>query len=302
MYTHLYTFKIFCSVVEKGSILKAAEDLFLSQPAVSLQIKNLESLYDTKFFDRTPRGLKVNEQGTVLYGYAKKLIEFHSEMYHNILRYAHPEKSELRIASSTVPGIYFFPKILRWYKEKYSTKFHFEVSDTNKILGQLIEGNIDIGVVSHTVNTKDLVYKKLWNHPLVLVFPKGYLKVEQPLRLKDLKGKDIILMKDGCDITKAWKSFLERYHVQQESFHPAAIFDHISSIIGLLKEFPSFSILPECMITKEIQNGILKKVKLKESGLQINFYLAFKPSNLKNTSIWHFYKFLKSFPLEEIKK
>jgi len=301
MYTHLFTLKIFCSVVEKGSIVKASEDLLLTQPAVSLQIKNLENLYNTRFFDRTPKGLKVNELGEVLYGYAKKLIDFHNEMYLNILRSTHPEQSELSIAASTVPGIYFLPAILRRYKEVSSAKFHFEVSETNKILEDLLKGKVDMVIVSHTIDAEGIEYERLWCHPLVLVSRKDYIKEKnQRISLKDLKDEDIILMKEECDITKAWKHFLDRYHVQQENFHLAGIFDHISSIIGLLKEGGALTVLPQCMVIREIQQGVLKQLQIKESGLHMWFYLGFKPAILQNERIHQFYKFLKSFPLSEI--
>jgi DNA-binding transcriptional LysR family regulator len=281
--------------VEKGSILKSAEDLLLSQPAVSLQIKNLENLYNTRFFDRTPRGLKVNQHGEVLYGYAKKLIESHDEMHRNILRCTQKMNGELRIAASTVPGIYFLPQILRSFKETYSSKFYFEVSETNKILEKMLNGKIDIAVVSHTIDIEGIQYERLLHHPLFLVSPKGYLKAgNQQVSLKDLRGEDIILMKEDCDITKAWKSFLKRYHVEQEDFHITGAFEHISDIIRFLKEGVGLSILPECMIIREMETYELERFRLKENGLYMWFYLAFMLNSLKDTNIYNFYRFLKS--------
>jgi DNA-binding transcriptional LysR family regulator len=302
MYTHLFTLKVFCSVVEKGSIVKASEELLLTQPAVSLQIKNLENLYNTRFFDRTLRGLKVNQQGEVLYGYAKKLIEFHNEMHHELLRQTGKDMhNELHIAASTVPGIYFLPKILRRFKEIYSVNFHFEVSETNKILEEMLRGKIDIAIVSHTINAEGLQYERLLRHPLLVVAPKGHPKAgNREVRLKDFKGEDIILMKEDCDITKAWKSFLERYHVKLENFHITGIFDHISAIIRFLKEGVGLGILPECMVMQAIKNGVVDRIRIKERGLCIWFYLAFRPANLKNKNVFMFYKFLKSTPLKAI--
>jgi DNA-binding transcriptional LysR family regulator len=299
MYTHLFTLKVFCSVVESGSILKAAEELLLSQPAISLQIKNLESFYDIKFFDRTPRGLRVNQLGEVLYGYAKKLIEFHNEMHHEILRHtgkvAH---NELRVAASTVPGICFLPKILRSFKEihpTYPTKVNFEVSGTSKILEEMRKGEIDIAVVSHKISDENIQYEKFLRHPLHVVAPKGYLKAgNQQVSVKDLRGKDIILMKKDCDITRAWKNFLERYHVKTEDFHVTGVFDHISEIIRFLKEGVGLGILPECMVMREIENRVLERIRIRESGLYIWFSLAFKTSSMQNMNVYQFYKFLKS--------
>jgi DNA-binding transcriptional LysR family regulator len=303
MYIHLFTLKVFCSVVEKGSVAKAAEELLLTQPAVSLQIKNLENLYDTSFFDRTPKGLKVNEQGKFLYKYAKKMTEFHSEMYREVLNHTRKHlQQEMRIAASTVPGIYFLPSILRSYKEKYSTNFHFEVSETGKILEKMEKGKIDIAVVSHVINTKGIQHERLLRHPLCVVSPKGYIQAtNQHVNLKDLEGKDIILMKEGCDITKAWKSFLERYHIKLEQFHVTGVFDHISDIIRFLKEGVGLGVLPECVIGKEIENGVLERLRIKESGLYITFFLAFRRTSLQNKNVHRFYKFLKSSNLSALK-
>lgn len=295
MYTHMFTFKVFCSVVEKGSIVKASEDLFLTQPAVSMQIKNLENLYNTRFFDRTPKGLKVNQHGEILYGYAKKLIEFHDEMHHEILRHSDEDtRDELRIAASTIPGIYFLPKILRRFKEQYSANFSFEVAETDSILEKLIGNKIDIAMVSHTRKAEGIQYEKLLRHPLFVITPENHPKAgKQQVTLKDLKGEDLILMKKRCDITKAWKNFLERHHVSLEDFHITGVFDHISAIIRFLKEGVGMGVLPECMVVQALENGFLKRIKLKEKGLCICFYLAYRSANLKNSNVYQFYKFLK---------
>lgn len=301
VYTHLFTLKIFCSVVEKGSIVKASEDLLLTQPAVSLQIKNLENLYDTRFFDRTPKGLKINKHGEILYGYAKKLIDFHSEMYENIVKRTHAEQTELRIAASTIPGIYFLPPILRRYKKVFSPKFHFEVSETDKILSDLTERKVDVVIVSHMGATDGIQYEKLLCHPLVLVSRKDYTRrKDQQVSLKDLKGEDIILMKQECDITKSWKHFLDRHHIKQGHFHLSGVFDHISFIIRFLKEEDGLGLLPQCMVSKEIREGVLKQVYIKERGLQMVFYLAFQSASMQDERVYQFYKFLKSFPFKEI--
>jgi DNA-binding transcriptional LysR family regulator len=302
MYTNLFTLKIFCSVVEKGSIVKASEELLLTQPAVSIQIKNLENLYNTSFFDRTQKGLKVNQQGEVLYGYAKKLIEFHNEMHHEMLRQTGKDlHNELHIAASAVPGIYFLPKILRRFKEISSVNFHFEVSKTNKILEEMLRGKIDIAVVSNTINAKGLEYERFLRCPLFVVTSKGHPKAgNQEVRLKDLKGEDIILMKEDCNITKAWKSFLEKYHVELGDFHITGVFDHISAIVRFLKEGVGLGILPECMVIQAIENGVLDRIRIKESGLYIYFYLAYRPANLKNTNVYNFFKFLKSTHIKAI--
>ena len=303
MYVHLFTLKVFCSVVEKGSVAKAAEELLLTQPAVSLQIKNLENLYDTSFFERTPKGLKVNQQGKFLYKYAKKMTKFYSEMYHEVLNHTRKHlQQELRVAASTVPGIYFLPNILRRYKEKYLTNFHFEVSETGKILEKMKNGEIDIAVVSHVGNAEGIQHERLLRHPLFVVSPKGYLKgTNQHVSLKDLEGKDIILMKEDCDITKAWKSFLERYHIKLEQFHVTGVFNHISDIIRFLKEGVGLGVLPECVIVKEIENGTLERLMIKEKGLYLSFFLAFRSTSLQNKDVHRFYKFLKSSGIPAIK-
>ena len=118
--------------------------------------------------------------------------------------------------------------------------------------------------------------------------------------MKDLEGKDILLMKEDCDITKAWKSFLERYHIKLEQFHVAGVFDHISDIIRFLKEGVGVGVLPECVIIKEVENGELEKLRLKESGLYISFFLALRHTSLQNKDVHRFYKFLKSSDLSAV--
>ena len=223
-------------------------------------------------------------------------------MHHELLRYTGKDmQNELHIAASTIPGIYFLPKILRRFKEIYSVNFHFEVAETDRILNEMVEKKIDIAVVSHTIKTEGIQYERLLRHPLFVVTPKEHPKAgKQQVRLKDLRGEDIILMKEDCDITKAWRSFLERHHVSLEDFRVTGVFDHISAIMGFLKEGVGIGILPECMVVQAINSGMLNRIKIKERGLCICFSLALRLDSLKSTNVYHFYKFLKSFPFNRL--
>ena len=101
--------EVFVKLVENLSFSAAAEELNISQPTVSLHIKQLEEELDTPLFIRSTRELKITEEGTILYREAKDLLQQRSTL---IDRFINPNRKILRLGSSTIPTGYILPFVL----------------------------------------------------------------------------------------------------------------------------------------------------------------------------------------------
>ena len=108
--------EIFIKLVENLSFSTAATDLNISQPTVSLTLKQLEEELDTPLFLRSTRELKLTEAGNKLYGEAKAILAERDKI---IDKFIHPERKVITIGASTIPAGYLLPSIVREFKKKH---------------------------------------------------------------------------------------------------------------------------------------------------------------------------------------
>lgn len=106
---HYDALKTFVTLAEVKNFTKTAELLLMSQPSVSLHIKNLEKEFQTKLFQRSPKYLKITPSGEILYDRAKQMITIYEQTRQEILDQQHIIKGDLKIAASFTIGEYILP-------------------------------------------------------------------------------------------------------------------------------------------------------------------------------------------------
>ena len=149
MISNLEYYKVFYYVGKLGSLTHAAEELSISQPAVSQALKQLEDTLGTKLFVRASRGIRLTPEGESLYFYVKRGYEEIELGEKKLKKIMNLESGELRIGASDMTLQFYLLPYLEKYHEKYP---HIKVTVTNaptpETLQFLKEGKIDFGVVS----------------------------------------------------------------------------------------------------------------------------------------------------------
>jgi len=111
--------KIFYTVANKKSFSLAARDLFLTQPAVTIQIHNLEDHFEIKLIERDGRNICLTEAGKVLYSYAEQILKMASEAENIISDFRRLDHGMLKISTTRTVAKYYIPQILTLFKDKY---------------------------------------------------------------------------------------------------------------------------------------------------------------------------------------
>ncbi|MEG0988079.1 MAG: LysR family transcriptional regulator [Clostridium sp.] len=152
---NLEYYKVFSSVCRMGSITMAADELCISQPAVSQVIKQLETSLECKLFFRTSKGVKPTKEGDVLYSYVKKGIEALYDGEDMIRRIKNLDTGEIRIGASDMTlQFYLLPYLERFHEEYPKVKVTVSNGPTPETIGFLYEGKIDFGIVSTPFDAK----------------------------------------------------------------------------------------------------------------------------------------------------
>ena len=173
MIQNLNHYRIFLSVAETGSISRAAEHLFISQPAVSKSIRNLEESLSVRLIERSTRGIRLTEQGKLLYEHLQSAFDSIHAAEEDLKHSSELGIGELRIGASTS----LCRNILLGYLSEYIRKYpHIKVSitchSTLTTVRQLEEGRIDLGLICETVLPARLSYEPLQEiHDIFVVNP-----------------------------------------------------------------------------------------------------------------------------------
>ncbi|UXI01807.1 LysR substrate-binding domain-containing protein [Photobacterium sp. TY1-4] len=189
---------VFVAVVQEGTITAAAERLFLSKPAVSMALSELEKQLGHKLFDRNNNRLIINEQGKRLLPLADELLA-RSRAIEQLFDHAGPITGQLKIGSSDTVGNQITPFLLRDFRARCEHEEQsLHIANTTQICHRLNEFELDVGLVEGKVQAPDLAAEPWLNDEMVVVcHPEHPLTRLPALQLSDLEQSQWILREAG---------------------------------------------------------------------------------------------------------
>ena len=168
--TWLNTFK---TLIEVGHFTQTAEKLFMTQPGVSQHIKKLEQSCGKALIKRENKSFEITEQGKLVYDYACQVAQ-QEELLLERLSFDDPYSGKCHLGCSGSLALLLYPKLLELQAENTGLHIHMEAAPNYKILNDLQQGSIDMGLVTEVVNPSLFQATCLGKEPLCLVLPKRY--------------------------------------------------------------------------------------------------------------------------------
>jgi DNA-binding transcriptional LysR family regulator len=166
----LHQLSVFRTVARHQSFSRAAEELGISQPAVSAHVRELERLYGVDLFEQTGRPVRLTEAGRLLEEYADRILGLLAETERSMNELKGLARGHLDVGASTIPGAYFLPEALGRFKERHpGIDTVLRVSDTHQVLGMVRRGEVDLAVVGEHSNQRDIERYPYRSDALVLV-------------------------------------------------------------------------------------------------------------------------------------
>lgn len=273
MEQNLSLYFIFNCVAENGNISKAAKQLFLSQPAVSKAIANLESNLNVSLFIRNSRGVKLTDEGKLLYEYTNNALRTLQQGEESIMKIQELGIGNLRIGVSTTLCKYLLlPFLNDFVKQNPHIKITIACQSSNQTLVLLDNNELDIGLVAKPDNKKSYNFYTIGKIEYIFVATKDYL---DNFRLRE-KELDIFT---SATIMLLNKENVSRRYIDEYFTLHQIVPNHILEItnMDLLIEFAKTSIGIGCVIKEfvqpELEQGLLieipleKHIKKREVGL-----------------------------------
>lgn len=264
---HMYIFKTVC---ECQSITAAAGKLNMTQPAVSVAIKELESFYQVKLFERMNRTIYLTEAGNTLREYADSILDQFEEA-EAVLRDG-TSMARCRMGVNVSVGETFLPGMLKLLEEKIPG-IHMEVlvGNTVTIEEKLNENEIDFAVVDGLKDQTRRVIQPLFRGEMAAVCTPSY-GPHGPVTVKELAGYRLLLREKGSGNRVCIDAMFESHGC---SARP--VVDSISdlSLLKLAEEGFGITILPRELAAEQLAAGRLKEVKLTDDTLERQYFIAY---------------------------
>jgi DNA-binding transcriptional LysR family regulator len=192
----------FCAVVERRSFSQAAEQLGVTQPAVSLQIRSLEKRLGTQLLDRSGRRVEPTESGNRLYRSAQRLLAMEEQLLADLGDEAEGELAgRLEIGASTGPGGTVLPVVLGEFQQLHpGVHVALAVSDTQHVVEQVARREVELGVVGASRRHRGVVFEPFFRDQVVLAVPRGHRFAGKTVTLEQLKSQPLVLMQEGAGV------------------------------------------------------------------------------------------------------
>jgi DNA-binding transcriptional LysR family regulator len=192
----------FCAVVERRSFSQAAEQLGVTQPAVSLQIRSLEKRLGLQLLDRSGRRVEPTEAGNRLYRSAQRLLAMEEQLLADLGGEADGELAgRLEIGASTGPGGTVLPVVLAEFQLLHrEVHVALSVSDTQHVVEQVARREVELGVVGAARRHRGVVFEEFFRDEVVLAVPRGHRFAGRTVTLDELKVEPLVLMQEGAGV------------------------------------------------------------------------------------------------------
>lgn len=189
----------FCAVARMGSFTKAAEDLGITQPSLSEQIARLEQGLGAALFERLNRRVELTPLGEAILGKAQALLEDAAALPDHFERAREGVHGPLRVGAIPTILPYFLTPRLKEFAERYrDIDLHVREGTTAELADQVLDGMLDVAVVSLPVAGAGLVMKELFREALYLAVPEGHpLASAAKVRLRRVSEERLVILKDG---------------------------------------------------------------------------------------------------------
>ena len=259
--------KILHAISSEGSFKKAAEKLYISQPAVSLQIQNLERQLNTPLFYRDKRKARLTETGQLLIKYCERILSLCDETCRALDELHTLQSGSLIIGASQTTGTYLMPRLIGIFKNKYpQISIELQVHSTRKISWGVANGNIDLAVVGGEVPQelqKDLRITSYAEDELALILPLSHpFSTLEFIQKEDLYRIRFIALNTQSTIRNVIDNTLIQHGIDSSYLKIEMELNSIEAIKNAVHSGLGAAFVSVSAITKELELGMLHWAKI----------------------------------------
>jgi len=257
--------RVFLAVVEHLHFTRAAEALYISQPAVSAAIQNLEEQYGVKLFHRIGRQIEITEAGKLLKGEAQKILDQVALTERGLRELNDLQRGELQLGSSLTIGNYWLPDKISQFKHQYPGIFvNCTLANTEAICEGTATGQFDLGLVEGRVNPSVkscLERSTVASDRLLIVAGKSHPWFERTeISLTELYTTGWVMRESGSGTQQRFEQALQNWGIEPADLTIILVLSSGEMVKAVVEGGVGAAAISELMVKKELQLDTLRSI------------------------------------------
>ncbi|MGL4501563.1 MAG: LysR family transcriptional regulator [Planktothrix sp.] len=279
--------RILKAIAAEGSFKRAADSLYVSQPAVSLQVQNLERQLNVPLFDRGGRRAQLTEAGHLLLSYGEKILSLCQETCRAIEDLQNLRGGTLIIGASQTTGTYMLPRMIGLFREKYpDVSVQLHVHSTRRTAWSVVNGQIDLAIVGGEIAPELISALEIVPYAedeLALIVPTSHEFAQRETILKeDLYPLKFISLDSQSTIRKVIDQVLTRCGIDTNHLQLEMELSSIEAIKNAVQSGLGVAFVSTSAIEKELQMGVIKRVKIDQVIVKRTLSVIYNPNRYRS--------------------
>lgn len=278
-----FRLKVFYTVATRLNFTKAAEELFISQPAVTRHIQEIENYYKVKMFERKSSGISLTPGGEILLHHAKQALTNNNLLELDLNSLSQKHNGKLRIGASTTIAQYVLPELLSGFHKKFKDiTISIIIENTEKIEDELQSNKIDFGIIEGYSKNASLKYTEFIKDEIILIAgsENKFLK-KTALKITDLISLPMVLREPGSGTLQVVANALKPFGIKISQLKKEMQIGSTESIKSYLLHSDCFAFLSVYSVRKELKSRELVVVDVKGLNIERNFHFIQQKGDLK---------------------
>jgi DNA-binding transcriptional LysR family regulator len=302
MALNFHQLHIFYTVADRGSFSAAAAALYMTQPAVTMQVQALEDYFGSKLFLRTTKKIELTEAGRALLPYALRSIELMKETEAGMATHTRMLQGRLHLGASLTMGEFILPRLLGPFGLQYPhISVSMKVMNTTQILDEIVHHQLNFGLIEAPIDHPDVQTDAIMRDELMLILPSSHaLAHKKSISWADVLPYPFILREQGSGTRRVMEEELLRNGLNAKALNIIMELGSTGAIKSAVASDLGITILSESSVKHELALGLLTMRAIEGIRFTRSFYSIYLRSTLLPLSAVALLSFMREH--DEIQK
>jgi DNA-binding transcriptional LysR family regulator len=269
----LHPLRVFLMVASEKSFSRAADKLLRTQPAISLSIQRLETELGERLIDRSAKDLLLTDAGRIVWEYARRFENLQGELENALAEMRDKSAGRLTIGANESSTLYLLDHIERYRRQYPRVKVQIRRSLSSKIPAELMDGDLELGILTYDPEDDRLISKVIYNdHLAFVVSPEHRFAGRAEVSILELSDEQFI----AHNVVSPYRAVvLREFQRHKVPLHMDLEMPTIEAIRKMVQRGEGVAFLPRMCVDEEIRQGILREIKVTEMDVERKIRLVY---------------------------
>ncbi|HYG57657.1 MAG TPA: LysR family transcriptional regulator [Symbiobacteriaceae bacterium] len=271
---NLHHLKVFHAVAHAGNFSQAAQRLFLSQPAVSVQVRRLEQALGVPLVEVYGRQVHLTQAGVRLKDYADHILRMEKDAEEAMAEFQDPARGSVRVGASTTPGTYLLPGLIAAFRHLHpGIQVTLAIGNTRAITGKLLANDLDMGIVGEETPAENRLVLEPWmTDQMAIIAPPDHRLAQAPtVSAEEVLAEPLILREPGSSTREV---FVAHARARGLEVVPALELSNTEAVKQAVAAGLGLAVVSLLTIQTEILAGRLQVLRVPDLRLERQLFLA----------------------------